>query len=359
MKFKYCREGATLVVSLDGLNWLSKRRCRDKRTKKRDEDLQLLMPSSQMIQTDEELQPITYLCVVDQRGSTTPRIPKKNRDCRSSLATWPPPVSIPPRWCSPPEKPSLKYTSLPSCVSVCPTGAPWTRLILDIKDIFRLIVKGLNIVTQHDAVTMYNRFIVFFNEDIPLQLFGDICSSEDYRTYLGDTAWNIGENNVISDLPKSTANQLHNPNTNTNSSAGIQCKDLQKSCQIHGAPRVVSKTDKKAKRRKSVSFVDDVMVYLFDQERPTLELHSGPCTPIPSSYSCTLPDVTLEDIGLEWDDDFSALEKNCHFQHVRDSQHYNFSLPTQSCTALSRPERFSLSQTCLFLTHVTESDLEL
>lgn len=355
-EFKYCREGATLVISLDGLNWLSKRRCRDKRDKKRDEELQLLMPSGQIIRTGEELQPITCLCVLDQKGSTALHMAKKNRDCSSSLVTWPPPDPILPQWCSLPEKPHLKDASLASFDSLCPTEASWTRLILDIKDIFGLIAKGLNIVTQHDAATMYNRFIVFCSEDIPRELYGDIWSSEDCESYQGDTGWKTSDH-VICELQSSTCSQLHNPDTN--SSDGIQSEDLQKSPQIFGAPGVVSNEDKKAKRRKSVSFVDDVMVYLFDQERPTMELHGGPCTPLSSSHSFNLPDVTLEDIGLEWEDDFSALEKNCHFQHARHSQRFTFSLPTQSCTALSTPERFSLSQTCLFLTHVTESDLEL
>ncbi|XP_074518982.1 class A basic helix-loop-helix protein 15 isoform X1 [Halichoeres trimaculatus] len=355
-EFKYCREGATLVISLDGLNWLSKRRCRDKRVKKRNEEPQLLMPLGQIIQTDEELQPIACLCVLDQKGSTALHVPRENRDCSSSLVTWPPPDPIPHQWRSLPEKPHLKDTSLASFDSLCPTEASWTRLILDMKDIFRLIAKGLNIVTQHDAATMYNRFIVFCSEDIPRELYSDIWSSEDCRTYLGDTGWKTSDD-VVDDLQKSATNQLHNPITN--SSEAIQNEDLQKSCQTYSAPRVNPNEDKKAKRRKSVSFVDDVMVCLFDQERPTMELHGGPCTPLSSSYSFNLPDVTLEDIGLEWEDDFSALEKNCHFQHVRHSQRFSFSLPTQSCTALSGPERFRLSQTCLFLTHVTESDLEL
>lgn len=34
-EFKYFRDGATLVISLDGLNWLSKRRWTDKGVKKR------------------------------------------------------------------------------------------------------------------------------------------------------------------------------------------------------------------------------------------------------------------------------------------------------------------------------------
>ncbi len=34
-EFKYFRDGATLVISLDGFNWVSKRRCSDKGIKKR------------------------------------------------------------------------------------------------------------------------------------------------------------------------------------------------------------------------------------------------------------------------------------------------------------------------------------
>ncbi|KAK2820804.1 hypothetical protein Q5P01_023763 [Channa striata] len=120
-----------------------------------------------------------------------------------------------------------------------------------------------------------------------------------------------------------------------------------------------SRRDRSEKRRKSVSFNDDVTLYLFDQECPTVELHSEPCTSSPNIHSCTLPDVTLDDNGLEWEDDFSALDENCHFQCIAHSQDNTFSLPTQRWTSLPRPERFSLPQTCLFLTHIAESDLEL
>uniref|UniRef100_UPI0037E90B5B serine/threonine-protein kinase LMTK2-like n=1 Tax=Semicossyphus pulcher TaxID=241346 RepID=UPI0037E90B5B len=219
---------------------------------------------------------------------------------------------------------------------------------------------------------MYDRFIIFFDKDLPQDLFGDVYYTEDCRASIEDTGWHISDKSLLSDLKNFTANWPHNLNTNTNNSVRIQHEPLikdnlstsnlkspRKSCQISGASGVSSERDKTVRRRKSVSFDEDVMVYLFDQESPTLELHTGPCTSLPSSSSYNLPDVTLEDIGLEWEDDFSALEKNCHFQHVGHSQHFTFSLPTQSCTAPSRPERFSLSQSCLFLTHVAESDLEL
>ncbi|XP_041672120.1 uncharacterized protein LOC121528651 isoform X2 [Cheilinus undulatus] len=353
--FRYCREGATLVISLEGLNWLSKRRCRSKRPSKRDEDLHLLMPSGQLIQTDEELQPITCLCILDQRRDKAPHSQGESSDSMSGLLAWPPPLHS----CLTMD-PSHHSTStfLASFVSEAPPEGPWKRLILDMKDFFRLITKSFNIVTQQDFFAMLNKLTIFFDEDIPKDLFGDIYNSGDCRESMEDAQWHLSEN-MTSNVKKSTAKQLQDVNNNTNNSVEIQHNEPQKSSLIYGALKVSSGRDKTGAKRKRVSFVDDVTVYLFDQESPTVELRAGPCTFLPSSYSCILPEVTFEDTGLEWEDDFSALEKNCHFQHVRCAPQHNFSLPAQSCTAASRLERFSLSQTCLFLTHVTESDLEL
>lgn len=61
--------------------------------------------------------------------------------------------------------------------------------------------------------------------------------------------------------------------------------------------------------------------------------------------------------AFEWEDDFSALEKSCHFQYDGHSHSYSL-LQTHNRTAQSRPENGRLPQTCLFLTYVTESDLE-
>ncbi|XP_019127613.2 uncharacterized protein LOC109141513 [Larimichthys crocea] len=368
-EFKYFRDGATLVISLDGLNWLSKRRWTDKGVKKRDEELQLLMTSGQMVQDVEELQPITCFCIFDQRGSTAPQL-WRSSERRSSPITWLPFFSIPARHrCLPEAMHHSTLTSLASFASQNQKEASWTRLILNMQDIFSFIKKDLKIVTQQDTLTRdrHNSFIIFCNEDLPLQLFGNTYTC---RTSIEDTGWHISDNGVLSDLKNSTAHWSHGPNTN--SSEGIQHelvrsdnfnthnpKSLLKSSQIYNTPGLLSRCGKTVKKRKSVSFNNDVIVYLFNQESPTSELQSGPCTSQPSSYSCNLPDVTLEDSGLEWEDDFSALEKSCNFQCVKHSvsKHYTLSLPTQSCAALSR--RFFLSQTCLFLTHVTESDLEL
>ncbi|XP_032358650.1 uncharacterized protein LOC116671453 isoform X2 [Etheostoma spectabile] len=348
-ELKYFRDGATLVISLDGLNWLTERRCSDKGINKRNDELQLLMSSGQMIQADEELQAIT--CILEQRGSAAPPL-WRNSDCRSSLVTTPPALSFSPRHCCVPEEPPRHSTlaSLASFVSERPKEAQWTRLILNMQDIFSLIKTDLDIMTEQDIATtdQQNRLIIFCDEDIPLQRFGDYCYTEDCGPSKGDTGWDISDN-------ISTA---HGPNTNNSNGNQHELvisdnlnnlKMLQKSCQIYDAPEVLCGRDTNLKKSKSVSFDDDVIVYLFDQESPTVELHSETCT--------SLPDVTFEGSGLEWEDDFSALEKNCHFQCVRLSQPHPRSLATQTSTALSR--RFFLSQTCLFLTHVTESDLEL
>ncbi|KAI3365579.1 hypothetical protein L3Q82_010661 [Scortum barcoo] len=413
-EFKYFRDGATVVVSLDGLNWLSKRRCKGvkKRTETeimadtikiaagfsfctdmfgvvqkqsqevlvnlsyRGEELQLMMPSGQMIRANEELEPITCFCVLDRRGGAAPQL-WRSSDCKSSPTSWLPFFSNPARLCHLPEEPTHRsaFTSLAAFISECLKEAPWTRLILNMQDILSWIKKDLNIVTQEDTSTInqHSRFIIFCDEDIPLQLFSDTSYTEDCRTTsIGDTGWHLSDNDILSDLKNSTATWPHIPNTNNSESLQHELAIIDKfntchfdspvkSFQNDTSPGRLSRRDKHIKKKKSVSFYDDVTVYLFDQESPTVELHPGPYTSLPSSYSCNLSDVTLEDSGLEWEDDFSALEKSCHFRCVRQpaSRHYTLSLPTPSCTALSGPERFSLSQTCLFLTHVTESDLEL
>ncbi|XP_063750122.1 uncharacterized protein LOC134871326 isoform X2 [Eleginops maclovinus] len=340
-ELKYFRDGAMLVISLDGFNWLSKKRCSDKDIKKRNEELQLFISSGQMVQADEELQSIT--CILDQRGTASSEL-WRNSDCRSSRVAPPKPISTPPR------HRNSTLSSLVSFVPDYPKETPWTRLILNMQDIFSLIKKDSNMVTQQDSVTMnqLNRFIIFCDEDIPLQCLGDI-TSEDCRTSKGDTDWHFSDNNMLV--------TAHAPNTNNSNRNKYELvirdhfnnlKSLLKSCQIYGAPGELSVVNADGGIRKSVSFDDEVIVYLFDQESPTMELHPEACP--------SLPDVTLDDTGLEWEDDFSALEKNCHFQCVTHSQQHTLPLPTPSTAALSR--RLFLSQTCLFLTHVTEADLE-
>ncbi|KAG7226422.1 hypothetical protein INR49_013834 [Caranx melampygus] len=192
---------------------------------------------------------------------------------------------------------------------------------------------------------------------------GGPMDKTDFRTDRESTGCQIVDNNNVSSDLKDSTDPNNNYEDDQNETVTrdnfnlYNRKSLLKPCQDYSCPADSSRRDRKL--RKSVSFDDDVTVYLFDQETPTVELHSEPCTSLPSSSSCTLPDVTLDYSGLEWEDDFSTLEKNCHYRCVGRSRHHDLSLPTQSWAAQSRPERYSLSQNCLFLTHVTESDLEL
>ncbi|XP_029977331.1 uncharacterized protein LOC115410061 [Sphaeramia orbicularis] len=369
-EFKYFRGGASLVVSLDGLNWFYKRRCRAKGIKKRDDDLQLWISAGHMIQPDEELQPITCLCICGLRGDAAPHS-WMNKAVTQSVS------SLSARHCCLLEGSAHQsaFTPLTSLTPEWPMDALCTKFIVNIPDIFSWITKYLSMGTPQKTVTMNqkSRFIVFCNEEIPSRLFCDIFHSQDCRTSLGITGRHSNNNRNGMDLLKTpTVQRPHVPNKHqtelmvSNNMYTMSLKSLSvESYQSYDQTR--KQPVKKGNRRKwkSVSFADDVIVYLFDQESPTSALHPEPCGSTPSlqsPHSCHQSDVTFDDsAGLEWEDDFSALEKKCLFQYFSNSVSHNYtlSLPTQGWSALCRPERFYLSQTCLFLTHVTEADLEL
>ncbi|CAL8302149.1 unnamed protein product [Lota lota] len=117
---------------------------------------------------------------------------------------------------------------------------------------------------------------------------------------------------------------------------------------------------------RHVSFCDEVIVYLFDQESPTRPQSSLSSASYneypsnPSSYPNNHQDLAL-DHGFEWEDDFTALDwasptkRNCHQwrQHSDPSPQRFHSLSQQQT-----PPRYQLPKTCLVLTHVPESDLE-
>lgn len=238
----------------------------------------MLISSGRRIQAVEELRPITCLCILDQRGSTAPQS-WRTIDPRSSLVTRLPSLSIPLQHCRLPVE-SVRHpmlTSLVSFASEWPKEALRTRLIINMQDIFSFIKKDLNIKIQQDSGTksQHNRFVIFCDQDIPLQLFGGTCHTESCRTSIGcyKTGWHFSENNASSDLKNSTS---LSPN-NKKKSEGIQHKVVRRAsfhtcnpeiplklCQMYGAAGL-SGGSKTVKKRKSVSFDDDVMVYLFDQ----------------------------------------------------------------------------------------------
>lgn len=259
-----------------------------------------------MIKEDEEQRSFTLFCVLDQKGIGAPQLWRTN-PCSSSLVPPRPSSSVAPH---PPPEPAhrFNFASIASLIPQCLNEAIWTRLIANMQETFTFTRKVFHV-------------------------------NDENQMNVGESSPRLphahGSNNS-EDVPEMLIG--------SGSLSTHKHKCLVKSCSDPGAS---FGRDKMVKQRKSVSFDDDVMVYLFDQERPTMKLLSGPPSPLSDAYDCNLTEVLEE--GLEWDDDFSAVEKSSHFQHGRRSASEFPTPPT--------PGRFLLSQRCLFLTHVTESDL--
>lgn len=215
---------------------------------------QLLISLGQMIKADEELQ-----------LSTAPWL-WRNHLQTSTLAVQSPSITLSPQHNLPLE-PTHHSTlaSLASFVSECQNEADWTRLISNLQEILSVIPADLSTVSWQDAVNEHNRLIIFCDEILPLKLFGATCYTKDCIMSMGDTGWHS------SDM-KNSDKLSHSHNTSYNSkdlhhelvSRDNLCntKSLLKPCITPGA---LFGRDQNGKRRKSVSFDDDVMVYLFDQ----------------------------------------------------------------------------------------------
>lgn len=116
--------------------------------------------------------------------------------------------------------------------------------------------------------------------------------------------------------------------------------------------------------RRTVSFCDEVIVYLFDQENPTRPSLSSASFDEPPSTPSSCPDYHQDlalDHGFEWEDDITALawarpaKANCHRgRRHSDPSPQRLHSPSQQ----ESPQRYQLRKTCLVLTHVPESDLE-
>ncbi|KAL6095279.1 uncharacterized protein ACO6RY_16514 [Pungitius sinensis] len=187
-------------------------------------------------------------------------------------------------------------------------------------------MRDSNMGTDGVTVDRRDRLILFCDEDAALQRLRGVPYPEGCGTSSGDTAEGGGF--------EAGGPNPNDPNGNQRERVIRDNLNILKGPSR--APGGTPERDANARKRKSVSFEDDVIVYLFDQESPTSELGAPP------------PEGGFEDTGLEWEDDFSALEKQ---------QASTPAAPPRR--AAPPPRRFSLSQTCLFLTHVSESDLEL
>ena len=224
----------------------------------RNEDLQFWISSGQMTLADEKRQPTT--CIPDQGGRAALNL-WRNTERRSS--SWSSSFPLSPQHCC-----LLEASS----VSECPKEASWKTLIFNIRDIFTLITRNANLTTQHHALTMNhpNRLIILCDEEIPLQLYKDISSTQNCRTITGTTG--CSDNNNVSShlknahLPSDLNNNseedpsevFHGENLNIRTR-----KSLLKSYQNYNRPGESSARDRKL--RRSVSFDDDVTVFLFDQ----------------------------------------------------------------------------------------------
>lgn len=216
---------------------------------------QLLISSGQMIEADEELQ-----------LSAAPWL-WRNHHYSSALAARPPSISLPLQHNLLLPEPTHHSTLAPlaSFVSECQNEAEWTSLISTMQEILSVIQMDLNTVSRQDAVNQHNRLIIFCDEIQPLQLFGATCYTKDCIMSIGDTGWHSND--------KKNSDKLSHSHNSTNNSKDLHhevvsrdnicnAKSLLKPCS---APGALFGRDQNVKRRKSVSFDDDVMVYLFDQ----------------------------------------------------------------------------------------------
>lgn len=229
--------------------------------------------SGQMIQADEEPQPITHFCILARRGSATFQL-WRSTDCRSSLITQSPSLSLLPRQCCLLQEPiqHSRFTSPDSFVTNFSQKVTGTRQNFNMRDIFRLFAKDLSLVT----INQHKSLIIFCDEDIPPHLFSDICYTKDSGIFIGNTGCHINDNNVSTDLKNLPVQLSCDPSNNDsedNQSETVirdyfhrgKFKSLLKSCQNCNNPGASSERDRNVKMRKSVSFDNDVIVYMFDQ----------------------------------------------------------------------------------------------
>ncbi|KAM6897207.1 uncharacterized protein FYW49_018603 [Xenentodon cancila] len=358
----FFRGGATMVITVDGLNWLSKRTSWGKGIKKRDGALHLWISSGEMMTAVEERQPFMWFCILNKREDAALKS-WRSPEHRSSLLRRFSSSSSSPQHCVLLKK-TIQQSCFPPVLLFINVGKKdtWSKFILDMSDIFALIKNILNVVTQQDIITVAatDRHILFCDDCRPAELFSDIYSTQHWGTFFGHGSYCTADKKSVMkhsavQIPSSPTISAEDADTESLNTRSLG-NDLKFS-QNYNCPNESRGRRRNVKRKKSVSFDEDVMVYLFDKESPTLELQSELETSPPGSSTYNLAGLTSENAGLEWEDDFCALENSCHIQYAVHS--HTLSRPSESWAPLSRPERRSLPQTCLFLTYVTESDLEL
>ncbi|XP_062840899.1 serine/threonine-protein kinase LMTK2 isoform X2 [Trichomycterus rosablanca] len=202
-------------------------------------------------------------------------------------------------------------------------------------------------------------------------------SDEDMRAYRLHSSSSESEDDVVHPVPVIVSDSSHSCNL----------KSLLKPKSLQIAKSTATEESKETENRRSVSFFDDVTVYLFDQETPTKELgdltlgsssqvseFSSPVTSSSYLNRFTNSESSTDEEGgaFEWDDDFSpdpSFLSKAAGDHsagkAAASSHY-FSPPPASRTSesswsSSTYSRFSISPASIAsfsLTHLTDSDIE-
>lgn len=177
----------------------------------------------QMIKEDEEQETFTLFCVLDQKGFGPPRLWKTD-PCSSSLLLPQPSSSVAPQPLPGSDR-RFNFESVASLISKSLDEAILTRLVANMQETFT-----------------FTRTVFHVN--------GNLMKVKE-----SSAEWPCanGSNNT-QDVPETL---IGSGNLSTR-----KHKCLVKSCSDPGSS---FGRDKMGKQRKSVSFDDDVMVYLFDQ----------------------------------------------------------------------------------------------
>ncbi|XP_028332951.1 class A basic helix-loop-helix protein 15 isoform X1 [Gouania willdenowi] len=338
-------------ISGNGLCWLFKRSGSDEQTNKRDKELHLWISSDLLSLADEDKQSDALFCVLeeDERGSLDHRL---CLETRSSTPCCPPKDTIQP----------LTVTSSDLRVIHVSQEASRMKLIFNPKDISSLITMNLNLPTHitrhlHDIL-----MTLCYDDYTSARLLNNIPITQTTKTLLEHsiTSMDLKNSQIQWALGLSPEDEQNGNVLMVN----IKCNQSPvKSCQSNNKagqePWENRNRNVRRRRRKSVSFNEDVVVFLFDEKSPTLKLQTECCTFPSGSSSYNLPVFTMEDNGLEWEDEFATLERNDHLQRFKPAPPCNVSLPTPAFTAVTEPQQHCQTQRCLFLTYVTESDLDL
>lgn len=197
-----------------------------------------------MIKEDEEQRTFTLVCVLDQKGFEAPQLQTTNPCLLSPVPPPPSSSSVAPQ--SPLEPPLyFNLASFASLISECLNEATWARPSASMQETFTFTRKNLSL-----------KLISGVGDCGPSKGQTDLHVNDENLPNIGEPSpgWPCahGSNNS-KDVPETLAG--------TGSLTMRRHKHLVKSCSDPGALG----RDKMVKQRKSVSFEDEVMVYLFDQ----------------------------------------------------------------------------------------------